>query len=246
MNAQTLIATLLIATALLAATAGAHERRVYDIGGTHYLIIVGSVGEPILTGEKTSLDLRIKLADPADPTNSSAAGSIPVTGLEETLEVELIAGDERRMSALEAAYKDPGAYRAYFIPTGHQITYRLVGRIGETPIDLLFPCSGEGHHMSGMIANEPLAAEGEGVIRTFKAGAFGCPTPREEVEFPAAGAAMAHGVDPMLTPEHHQLMMDSIADQAETIKRTETFAFAGMIAGALALLVGGFALARRH
>src|SRR5688500_8317951 len=117
----------------------AHERQLYTIGGQDYLIVIGSLNEPIFVDDRSGVDLRVLRADPNDPMNSSAEGAAPVEGLEETLQVELGAGNVTRVLQLEPAFGEPGAYEAPFYPTvATTITYRLFGTINNTPVDLTF------------------------------------------------------------------------------------------------------------
>ncbi len=168
--------------------ASAHERQLITIGGTDYLFVIGSLAEPIVVDDKTGLDLRIKIADKKDPTNTSAVGAVPVEGLESTLKLELIAGDKKKVFDISPAYKDPGAYKNTFFPTVKtSLTYRLFGTIQDKPVDLSFTCAPEGSKATEDKSTVELTA---GVTRTYKNGQFTCPLGKEELGFPEASMSI--------------------------------------------------------
>jgi hypothetical protein len=101
----------------------AHESR--DVGD--YTFVVGFLDEPVYAGLKSGLDLRI------------SAGDSPVEGAEETLEAQVIFGDQTRDLELSPAFGEPGAYRSVFFPTAAgSYTFRIFGEIEGTPIDESF------------------------------------------------------------------------------------------------------------
>lgn len=167
----------------------AHERQVFEIGDKTYLFVIGSLNEPVFVDDKTGVDLRVKLADPANPGDSSSPNAEPVAGLETSLKVELIAGDKKKTMALAPAYKDPGAYKAEFYPTlATTFTYRVFGMINEVSVDLMFSCNPTGHPAT---ADDTSRVEvSEGVTRILKAGSFGCPKPKAEYGFPEPSASL--------------------------------------------------------
>jgi hypothetical protein len=161
----------------------AHERQLYTIGGQDYLIVIGSLNEPIFVDDKSGVDLRVLRADPNNPMNSSAEGAAPVEGLEETLQVELGAGNVTRVLQLEPAFGEPGAYEAPFYPTvATTLTYRLFGTINNTPVDLTFTCTPTGE--AGAAADNSTVQVSEGVVRKGIEGGYGCPAPLSEAGFP--------------------------------------------------------------
>jgi len=95
----------------------AHQRQLYTIGDQDYLIVIGSLNEPIFVDDKSGVDLRVLRADPNNPMNSSAEGAVPVEALEETVQVEIAAGNNTKVLQLEPAFGEPGAYEAPFYPT---------------------------------------------------------------------------------------------------------------------------------
>ena len=101
----------------------AHEVR--DVG--EYTLVVGFLDEPVYSGQKSGLDLRV------------SRGGEPVEGLEETLQAEVTFGDSTRDLALSPAFGEPGAYRAVFFPTAAgPYTFRIFGAVEGEPIDESF------------------------------------------------------------------------------------------------------------
>lgn len=213
--------------------AGAHQRELYTIGGTDYLMVVGSLAEPIVVDDKTGLDLRVMKADPSDPTNASGKGVSPVTGLEATLKLELIAGDKKKIQDIAAAYGTPGSYKTTFFPTiPTTLTYRVFGTINNTPVDLSFTCNPAGIAASPEDKTEiPM---GDNVVRKFKAGQFGCPQSKAEFGFPELSMSM-HEVH--MDAEHHMMGAMEHADA-----RTKEATASGTAFGLLGVLLGSIAL----
>jgi hypothetical protein len=164
--------------------ASAHQRQVFRIGGRAYTFVVGFQNEPVFAGDKSGLDLRIRLADPKAPLNFSSPNLKPVEKLETSLKVEISAGGKKKVFGLEPAFRDPGLYRATFFPTAAtSYRFRLFGEMNGTPVDLAFTCNAEdGHPRSEEDRSEVKLSDR--VTRIFQSGAFGCPRPREAVEFP--------------------------------------------------------------
>ena len=161
----------------------AHQRQLYTIGGQDYLIVIGSLNEPIFVDDKSGVDLRVLRADPSNPMNSSAEGAAPVEGLEETVQVELAAGNVTRVLQLEPAFGEPGAYEAPFYPTvATTLTYRLFGTINNTPVDLTFTCTPTGE--AGAAADNSTVQISEGIVRKGIEGGYGCPAPLTDAGFP--------------------------------------------------------------
>jgi hypothetical protein len=107
----------------------AHETR--DIGD--HTIIVGFIGEPVFTGQKCGLELRV------------TRGEEPVEGLEETLEAEVVFESERRTLPLSPRFGEPGWYESVFFPTAAgPYTFRIFGEIDGSTIDESFTSSEDG------------------------------------------------------------------------------------------------------
>ncbi len=228
----TLGATLML---LLPISVLAHERQAFTIGGTDYLFVVGSLAEPIVVDDKTGVDLRVMKPDPTDPTNASAKGVTPVTGLESALKVELIAGDKKKVLDLTTVYGTPGSYKAIFFPTVKTtLTYRVHGTLNNTPVDLSFTCATEGVTAVEDTSRVELTP---GVTRTYKNGQYGCPMGKEELGFPEASASLYN----MHEDLHREMSADKKALMA---KIDQNPAPAAMAFALLALVLGGVALYR--
>ena len=184
MKLKSLLAVALLGAVLLpAGLASAHQREVYKINGKQYVMVIGSLNEPVFVDDKTGLDFRVKLADPKDPTNSNAVGAKPVLGLEKSLKLEMLAGDKKQTVDIAAAHGDPGAYKTSFYPTiATAITYRVFGTIDGTPVDFMFACNPAGHPASPEDKTEIKLSDT--VSRTYKNGAFGCFKPKADAQFP--------------------------------------------------------------
>jgi hypothetical protein len=177
------LAALLSLVAVSTPQAFAHQRQLYTIGDQDYLIVIGSLNEPIFVDDKSGVYLRVLQADPNNPMNSSAEGAAPVDGLDETLQVEIGAGNTTKVLQLEPAFGEPGAYEAPFYPTvATTITYRLFGTINNTPVDLTFSCTPTGE--AGAAADNSTVQVSEGVVRKGIEGGFGCPAPLTDAGFP--------------------------------------------------------------
>ncbi len=181
----TALALGMLVLSLVAVTpqAFAHQRQLYTIGDQDYLIVIGSLNEPVFVDDKSGVELRVLRADPNNSMNSSAEGAVPVEGLEETVQVEIGAGNNTKVLQLEPAFGEPGAYEAPFYPTvATTLTYRLFGTINNTPVDLTFTCTPTGE--AGAVADNSTVQISEGVVRKGIEGGYGCPAPLSEAGFP--------------------------------------------------------------
>ncbi len=167
----------------------AHERQVIQIGNKDYLFVVGSLNEPVVVDDKTGVDLRVLLADPANPSDSKAPGAKPVTGLDQTLKVEVSAADQKRTLDLSPAFGDVGAYRAVFFPTIQTtLTYRFFGMIDNIAVDLSFSCNPAGHPQTQ--DDKSIVKISDNATRKLKAGAFGCPLAKADLGFPEKSSTL--------------------------------------------------------
>ncbi|MEK7280724.1 MAG: hypothetical protein AAB037_00010 [Chloroflexota bacterium] len=98
-----LILTLIVTLVVPAGTALAHARR--DVG--KYQFVVGWAVEPAFAGEKNGVSLRVTNRE----TNQQ------VSGLENTLQVEIHHGTNKTIKSLRAVFGTPGSYQADLIPT---------------------------------------------------------------------------------------------------------------------------------
>jgi hypothetical protein len=164
------------------AGAQSHQRQLLHVGQADYLFVVGSLNEPVFTGDKTGVDLTVLVPDTADPMDSRAASVKPVEGLEKTLKVEIKAGPHARTFELEPRFREPGKYDAVFYPTvATTYTYRVFGTVQGAPFDVTFTCSPAGHVAT---EDKSVVKVNNDVTRKGLRGSFGCPRPRSEAEFP--------------------------------------------------------------
>ena len=161
----------------------AHQRQLYTIGNQDYLIVIGSLNEPIFVDDKSGVELRVLTADPNNPMNSSAEEAAPVEGLDETLQVEIAAGNNTKVLQLEPAFGEPGAYEAPFYPTvATTYTYRLFGTINNTPVDLAFTCTPTGE--AGNVFTIPLNRYQRVLSERALKADMVCPAPLTDAGFP--------------------------------------------------------------
>lgn len=115
-------------------TANAHERR--ETSG--HQVVVGWAEEPAFAGFKNAVSFRV------------TEGGKGVEGLQ--MKVEVIFGDKDGSEKigpleLEAAFGDPGHYRAPIIPTrSGKYTFHITGTLDEQPFDQIFTSSEETFH----------------------------------------------------------------------------------------------------
>ncbi len=191
-----LLAVPVLASLALPISANAHEHQIYKIGNSYYQFTVGSLNEPIAVDDKTGVELAIaKCKDAMCSATMSADGDMdgvsgtPVTGLDQTLKVELIAGGQKKTLDLKPLYGVPGTYTAAFYPTvATTLTYRFVGLINETPVDLSFNCLPVGSVKAVDDMSEIKVSDG--VTRTHKGGSFGCPADKASLGFPEKSVSL--------------------------------------------------------
>jgi hypothetical protein len=118
-----------IAAVALVAPAAAHETR--EVG--EHELVVGFIGEPVFTGQKSGLELLV------------TRGGDPVTGLAETLDAEVIYQGQRRELPLSPRFGEDGWYQSVFFPTAAgPYTFRIFGTIEGESVDESFTSSEEG------------------------------------------------------------------------------------------------------
>lgn len=124
---------------------GAHEQRT--VLDDQYTLTVGFLEEPAVAGELNGLSLRIEMGE--------GDAAEPVLGLAETLEAEVIFGDQSMPLELSPVFQDDGHYRSVFIPTAEgDYTFHLTGEIDGETIDETFTSSPEG--FDSVAPREPL------------------------------------------------------------------------------------------
>ena len=155
----------------------AHQRALFEINDKDYLFVVGSANEPLYVDDKTAATLDAYWPNASDPTNSQANGTQPITGLEEMLRVEILAGDKNMTSNLEPAYGEVGKYESEtFYPTvATTFDYRIFGNINGTNFDVTFSCQPGGETAPSDNSTVDIS---ENVVRKALQGGFGCPEDR--------------------------------------------------------------------
>lgn len=115
---------------LLPSIVSAHGGR--DVGEYHFT--VGFFVEPGFEGQKNGVDLRVATGDEE-----------PVEGVQDTLQVEVIQGDQSITLPLRTVFGTPGRYTADFFPTvSGQYTFRFFGNIGDLAVDEAFTSEVDG------------------------------------------------------------------------------------------------------
>jgi len=149
----------------------AHESRSYEINGVKYELVVGSLNEPVIVDDKTGVSVEI-IRD----------GKV-FTGAQDTLQVEMAAGDTKKIVGLSPVYGHIGQYKSNFIATvPTELSYRVFGTLESIPVDLLFICNaGEGSEVKEDMGRVTIADK---VFQTKKTGAFGCPQAKADFGFP--------------------------------------------------------------
>lgn len=217
----------------------AHEHDVYRIGSNYYVVTVGSLNEPFLVDNPSGVDLRVEqLAGPPATNPKGAPKGSPVSRLEQTLKVELSAGDKKETLALEPADGAPGSYSAKFIPTVQTTySYRLFGTIANNPVDLTFSC--EPGEVSEDAQDNSTVKVSETVARITKTGGFGCPEARGPTGFPEP----AHSTYEL--NQNTQSVAAAVQRSREDAARAETLGTLGLVAGIAGLLTAIVAWRRK-
>lgn len=232
--------TLATAFCAVASLAAAHERDTYKIGEKYYRITIGSLNEPFVVDNMSGVDLRVaEVASPrANNSPNSTDASIPITGLERTLKVELSAGNKKETLSFDPSDSAPGAYTAAFIPTVQTtFAYRIFGTINGSPVDLTFTCvPGEGSETTEDTSQVQLS---DAILRVDKIGDFGCPVARTTAGFP----------EPALSSYELVQKMQTLAEAQQTASKqvatAQVIGIAGLLAGLTGLVAGGMAWRKR-
>lgn len=122
----------------LPATVSAHETAT--IGDGRYQIVIGFMNEPVFAGDKSGLEFRVTDVGAATLAADEETEGTPVEGLAETLQAEVIYGDQTMELPLTAMWDEPGGYYSVFFPTESEgdDTFRIFGTIGDLEIDETF------------------------------------------------------------------------------------------------------------
>ncbi len=150
MNHQSFLVTVatsvLVGMAVAPLAVDAHGGRT--VGDGKFEMVVGFLDEPVYAGDKSGLDLMVTYAPQGLATPGAAShegGGAPVVGLEETLNAEVIFGDQRLDLPLSAAWDEEGAYYSIFFPSqSGDYTFHITGEIEGVAIDESFTSSRDG------------------------------------------------------------------------------------------------------
>jgi hypothetical protein len=220
--------------------ASAHEHDTFKIGDKYYVITLGSLNEPFVVDNMSGVDLRVsRVAGPGGHGVSAATNEgTPVNGLEQTLKVELAAGNKKKTLSLEPADRAPGSYTAAFIPTVQTTySYRIFGAIENNSVDLTFMCV-TGEVSESAEDNSPVKVSNS-ITRVRKIGAFGCPDSKMSLGFP----------EPSLSSDELNQNVQSLAAGEQAAGKQAATAFTlsivGIVSGLLGLVVAGIALKRK-
>jgi len=155
----------------------AHQSALFNINGKDYLFEIGSANEPIFVDDKTNVILEAVWPNATSPTDFEANGTEPITGLENMLKVEIMAGDKNMTSNLEPAFGEVGSYKSNtFYPTvPTTFDYRLFGNLNGTNFDVIFSCTPEGEQRASDNSTVEIS---ENVVRKALIGGYGCPEDR--------------------------------------------------------------------
>lgn len=117
--------------------AEAHETRAIADG--QYEIVIGFMDEPVFAGDKSGLEFWVADILTATPSAEGETEGSPVEGLAETLQAEVIFGDQTMALPLETAWDEPSGYGSVFFPMQPgDYTFRIYGTIGDADIDESF------------------------------------------------------------------------------------------------------------
>jgi hypothetical protein len=213
--------------------AAAHEHDTFKIGDRQYVFTVGSLNEPVMVDKISGVDFRVALipATGGHPDRHGEAGT-PVVGLDQTLKVELSAGNKKETLALDPVRNTPGSYAANFIPTVQTTySYRIFGTIDNQSVDATFSCV-TGEVSESAEDNGEVKLSGT-VTRIGKVGAFGCPSARKIVGFP----------EPALSSYDLSQNTQSVAAAAEAAGKqaamSQTLSIVALIVGVAGLALAG-------
>lgn len=200
--------------------ATAHEERT--VGA--YDFVVGFGTEPALAGLQNSVQLFVFHGGTDNPL---------VQHVPESVTVEVIFGDESRVMALEPAFRSPGQYRAFFIPTRPgAYTFHFTGEIKGQEIDEEFTSSTTGFDE----VQDPSSLEFPAPVSTTEVGQ------RLEQEIPRLIERL-EAVEAQLGATGNDSAVRSLEDDVSDARILGT---AGIAIGALGLAVGGAVLLGRR
>jgi hypothetical protein len=228
-----ILAALAMAFLALAPKASAHERDTLKIGDKYYLFTLGSLNEPFVVDNQSGVDFRVSQV--AGPGSVKGA---PVTGLDRTLKVELIAGNKKETLSFDPSDEAPGAYTANFIPTVQTtFSYRIFGTVSSIPVDLTFTCVAGGD--SETAEDNSQVKVSDTITRLNKIGAFACPAARKAMGFPEP-ALSSYELD-----QNTQNLAAAAQMAGKQATTAQTLGIIGFITGISGLVVAGIVWKRK-
>lgn len=160
---------------LTANLALAHERR--DVG--KYQFVVGFAVEPAFEGVPNGASLRV--------TNRET--NTPVTGLENTIQVEIHHGSTQAIKNLRAVFGQPGLYQADLIPTAPgTYEFHFKGTVEGLDVEEEF-VSGPGRFNDVQPQADTQFPESVGSVREVQAAARGASTAANDALDKASSAS---------------------------------------------------------
>jgi hypothetical protein len=128
-----------------------------------YELVIGFHNEPAIQGEPNGLDLFV--------TKKSTGEN--VSGLEKTLQAEIVYGDSKKTVTVKPQWGQDGAYTAYVLPTeAGDYTWHIFGTINDTPVDVSMTSSPktfssvEAKASMSFPASEPATADLKGAAQS--------------------------------------------------------------------------------
>ena len=216
----------------------AHEHDSFKIGNETYQITIGSLNEPLIVDDKSGMDLTVSegsgmpTMSPDGDMDGPVASSTPVMGLDKTLQLEMIAGDQKKTMNIMPNPGKPGGYITTFFPTVQTtFTYRLFGTVNNVPVDLLFTCNPAGNPITPY-DNTPTKIS-DSVTQLSKSGAFGCAEAKADYGFP----------EPSLSSYDTAQQLQASARESSEAKMLW---ISGIIIGILGLVAGVAASRKRR
>ncbi len=120
-----LVVALLVVVLLLGSTAPVFAHGTTPVG--NYTLKIGFMNEPALQGEMNGLELDV----------SNTQTEKPMTGLENSLQAEIIFGASKKTLKIEPVEGEEGVYTTAILPTAlGDYTWHIFGKIEDTPVDV--------------------------------------------------------------------------------------------------------------
>ena len=134
--------------------------------------------EPVAVDDKTNVMLTVVSPNMTDPTNAKGDGTQPITELENSLKVDILAGNKTLTSNLDPVFGELGVYESEtFYPTiPTTFSFRIYGDINGTSFDNTVSCNpllGE-----DVPPDNSTVKISEGVDRKVLIGGLECPEDR--------------------------------------------------------------------